>query len=261
MVGVHRGNKQGRDRGDPERKTRSKMPPGGHLRPLGGGFIITVARTNAGCICRALRGRGFLEALPQRTNADCIAGCGAVHTELALCLSAQMRIASAILHKNAISFFADYAVSRQSRTDNRPVFMVRTAPVSSVNFCFALTRGCFCGFPYWKVFLAFQTIFGLTDRGIEEIADSLVVRIADCISLPVNQSAAAGKQNKDLSEHAGHPALCSIAVTAALEYIHRSDDCTGWLWPIAAHRLSPEGREIHTFVAVFQSGSKVPCLR
>ena len=41
------------------------------------------------------------------------------------------------------------------------------------------------------MFLAFQTIFGLTDRGIEEIADSLVVRIADCISLPVNQSAAA----------------------------------------------------------------------
>jgi hypothetical protein len=29
-----------------------------------------------------------------------------------LCLSAQMRIASAILHKNAISFFADCAVSR-----------------------------------------------------------------------------------------------------------------------------------------------------
>ena len=151
-------------------------------------------------------------------------------------------------------------IGSPGRTIDR-FFMVRTAPVSSVNFCFALTRGCFCGFPYWKVFLAFQTIFGLTDRGIEEIADSLVVRIADCISLPVNQSAAAGKPNKDLSEHAGHPALCSIAVTAALEYIHRSDDCTGWLWPIAAHRLSPEGREIHTFVAVFQSGSKVPCLR
>ena len=146
-------------------------------------------------------------------------------------------------------------IGSPGRTIDR-FFMVRTAPVSSVNFCFALTRGCFCGFPYWKVFLAFQTIFGLTDRGIEEIADSLVVRIADCISLPVNQSAAAGKQNKDLSEHAGHPALCSIAVTAALEYIHRSDDCTGWLWPIAAHRLSPEGREIHTFLQYPNQGRR-----
>lgn len=91
MVGVHRGNKQGRDRGDPERKTRSKMPPGGHLRPLGGGFLITVAAHKCG-LHPAI---DFLLDFPLR-----------------LCLSAQMRIASAILHKNAISFFADCAVSR-----------------------------------------------------------------------------------------------------------------------------------------------------
>ena len=48
MVGVHRGNKQGRDHEDPKRKTRSKMPPGGHLRPLGGGFLITVAAHKCG---------------------------------------------------------------------------------------------------------------------------------------------------------------------------------------------------------------------
>ena len=71
------------------------MPPGGHLRPLGGGFLITVAahkcglhlqqhggvhqqqtlpqRTNADCILGGLRVVGnFRHPLPQRTNADCI---------------------------------------------------------------------------------------------------------------------------------------------------------------------------------------------
>ena len=71
------------------------MPPGGHLRPLGGGFLITVAahkcglhpgglsdkwiksralpqRTNADCICERILRHLQDYALPQRTNADCI---------------------------------------------------------------------------------------------------------------------------------------------------------------------------------------------
>ena len=94
MVGVHRGNKQGRDRGDPERKT-SKMPPGGHLRPLGGGFLITVAAHKCGlhrgkccnyifvhglCLSAQMRiasrpnsaATVCTSTLPQRTHADCI---------------------------------------------------------------------------------------------------------------------------------------------------------------------------------------------
>ena len=156
------------------------MPPGGHLRPLGGGFLITVAAHKCGlhldfmmflfqlsifasahkcglhpaipaapnkitalCLSAQMRIASAEKAkqqlgvttLPQRTNADCIQTtqdflgdlgafasahkCGLHHpiealnlVHQSLCLSAQMRIASAILHKNAISFFADCAVSR-----------------------------------------------------------------------------------------------------------------------------------------------------
>ena len=96
MVGVHRGNKQGRDRGDPERKTRSKMPPGGHLRPLGGGFLITVAAHKCGLHL------DFMMFLFQLSIFASAHKCGlhpaipaAPNKITALCLSAQMRIASA----------------------------------------------------------------------------------------------------------------------------------------------------------------------
>lgn len=167
MVGVHRGNKQGRDRGDPERKTRSKMPPGGHLRPLGGGFLITVARTNAGCICRALRGRGFLEALPQRTNADCI-GNIAQKCDILFCrLRCESVDSFSGITKDAC---ADYfpvlfycqgnqrCHYRQSRTDNRPVFYGANC---TGFFCKLLLR------TYARMLLRIpilESVFGISDN-------------------------------------------------------------------------------------------------
>ena len=90
-------------------------------------------------------------------------------------------------------------IGSPGRTIDR-FFMVRTAPVSSVNFCFALTRGCFCGFPYWKVFLAFQTIFGLTDRGIEEIVPrgDTVLHLGDHLTILVN------KENREVTKDILH---------------------------------------------------------
>ncbi len=49
------------------------MPPGGHLRPLGGGFLITVAAHKCGLHPGGLSDKWIKSrALPQRTHADCI---------------------------------------------------------------------------------------------------------------------------------------------------------------------------------------------
>ena len=49
------------------------MPPGGHLRPLGGGFLITVATHKCGLHPGGLSDKWIKSrALPQRTHADCI---------------------------------------------------------------------------------------------------------------------------------------------------------------------------------------------
>ena len=190
MVGVHRGNKQGRDRGDPERKTRSKMPPGGHLRPLGGGFLITVAahkcglhlqqhggvhqqqtlpqRTNADCILGGLRVVGnFRHPLPQRTNADCI-GNIAQKCDILFCrLRCESVDSFSGITKDAC---ADYfpvlfycqgnqrCHYRQSRTDNRPVFYGANC---TGFFCKLLLR------TYARMLLRIpilESVFGISDN-------------------------------------------------------------------------------------------------
>ena len=95
------------------------MPPGGHLRPLGGGFLITVAAHKCGLHLQQHGGVHQQQTLPQRTNADCISlrrgtfgddlsfasahkcglhpfCAGSIFARKELCLSAQMRIASII---------------------------------------------------------------------------------------------------------------------------------------------------------------------
>ena len=190
MVGVHRGNKQGRDRGDPERKTRSKMPPGGHLRPLGGGFLITVAAHKCGlhrgkccnyifvhglCLSAQMRiasGKGngsaqYSLALPQRTNADCI-GNIAQKCDILFCrLRCESVDSFSGITKDAC---ADYfpvlfycqgnqrCHYRQSRTDNRPVFYGANC---TGFFCKLLLR------TYARMLLRIpilESVFGISDN-------------------------------------------------------------------------------------------------
>ena len=161
------GNKQGRDRGDPERKTRSKMPPGGHLRPLGGGFLITVAAHKCGLhhpprVCPVER-----LTLPQRTNADCI-GNIAQKCDILFCrLRCESVDSFSGITKDAC---ADYfpvlfycqgnqrCHYRQSRTDNRPVFYGANC---TGFFCKLLLR------TYARMLLRIpilESVFGISDN-------------------------------------------------------------------------------------------------
>ena len=130
------------------------MPPGGHLRPLGGGFLITVAAHKCGlhpaipaapnkitalCLSAQMRIASAEKAkqqlgvttLPQRTNADCI-GNIAQKCDILFCrLRCESVDSFSGITKDAC---ADYfpvlfycqgnqrCHYRQSRTDNRPVF-------------------------------------------------------------------------------------------------------------------------------------------
>lgn len=168
MVGVHRGNRQGRDRGDPERKTRSKMPPGGHLRPLGGGFLITVAAHKCGLHPGGLSDKWIKSrALPQRTNADCI-GNIAQKCDILFCrLRCESVDSFSGITKDAC---ADYfpvlfycqgnqrCHYRQSRTDNRPVFYGANC---TGFFCKLLLR------TYARMLLRIpilESVFGISDN-------------------------------------------------------------------------------------------------
>ena len=112
------------------------MPPGGHLRPLGGGFLITVAAHKCGLHLQQHGGVHQQQTLPQRTNADCISlrrgtfgddlsfasahkcglhpfCAGSIFARKELCLSAQMRIASA--RRISLTLFLALCLSAQMR--------------------------------------------------------------------------------------------------------------------------------------------------
>ena len=165
------------------------MPPGGHLRPLGGGFLITVAahkcglhhpprvcqverltlpqRTNADCISPLAPNPGVRTALPQRTNADCI-GNIAQKCDILFCrLRCESVDSFSGITKDAC---ADYfpvlfycqgnqrCHYRQSRTDNRPVFYGANC---TGFFCKLLLR------TYARMLLRIpilESVFGISDN-------------------------------------------------------------------------------------------------
>ena len=104
------------------------MPPGGHLRPLGGGFLITVAAHKCGlhhqhpdggkhtgvlCLSAQMRIASHGHAETGRAGRLCLSAQMRIASrwlrpgryDAILCLSAQMRIASAILHKKCDILF------------------------------------------------------------------------------------------------------------------------------------------------------------
>ena len=165
------------------------MPPGGHLRPLGGGFLITVAahkcglhrlslitsvllgtlpqRTSADCISSRKSIAVWSATLPQRTNADCI-GNIAQKCDILFCrLRCESVDSFSGITKDAC---ADYfpvlfycqgnhrCHYRQSRTDNRPVFYGANC---TGFFCKLLLR------TYARMLLRIpilESVFGISDN-------------------------------------------------------------------------------------------------